>query len=583
MAVPIRLRVNGVWVHAAQSAVAVDAAPRTGSELLEQMIRKISAAFVAEGVPGNIAHVQAWAIARQLGCAEFLNADSLLSLPDVKQIAYQQALDVSIRGTQVCLHKTTTYKAQGRDALTQVVDLGVTFSTKCSYGGLGDTWRLEAQVTHAAVRLGGSLESDVLLTSDELVQRAGMHFKVPRAPSGFWECVMQVLSRLAGLLGKRGVEVVVGHAEALASLTAVERPPQLDLAHLDEDFDRSALLVSVRQDYGWWNNGVAEYQSIDGHVFRDNYLLDEDLQFEAYMANGEARADRQASLLLEKRQLTAGDDLRAGDRLAPASCTYRFAAQYLTQAVLAAQMRETLLEDLEATLGGDLFRYSMTNHHFITLGGANILSPHKAEWLEYAQRLRRQERAQTAEGSASAAELSEPRRRVDTCAPAPHLAGLSVAEQITEVKKRLVEAVVERIMEAFRGDFVRAWGVLAALAYAEKASQHVVIQGDGGPQFLNGHYEMRQISIFISNPTRPEVPCNAFIKFYSSQTPLCEHGEVRFGRTTIKRDRFKVARMSSFSFWRVTDDDDYTLVNAGYSGKFALNDSATPPRNQPLA
>ncbi|VVE85732.1 hypothetical protein PSP31121_05393 [Pandoraea sputorum] len=583
-AFPIRLRVNGAWVDAVHSAVAVDASPRTGSELLEHMSTKISAAFMAAGVPGNIAYVQAFAIACQLGSDKLLNADHLLSVPAGEQIPFQQALDISIRGTQVCFHKTTTYRAKGRDELTQVVDLGVTFSTQCSYLGWGDTWRLEAQVTNAAVRLGGSLERDVLLTSDELITRARLHFKVPLAPRGFWECVTQIFSRLAGLLGKRGIEFVVGNADDLASLPAVARPPQLDLDGLDEDFDRTALLVCVRQDYGWWNNGGAEYQSVEGHVIRDNYLLDDELQFKAYMANGDARAGRQASLLLKSRKLTVGDDLRPGDRMALAPCTYRFAGEYLTQAIHAAQSKATLLPDLEATLGGDLFRYNMTNHHFLTLGDANILLPPlKAQLLEYAQGLRRLERAQTCEGSAPAAELPALRRSVDTLAHAHHLMGLSVSEQITEVKKRLVEAVVERIIEAFRGDVVRATRVLAALAYAEKASQHVVIQGDGGPQFLNGHDETRQISLFIRPPTRPNVPGRAFIKFYSSQKTRGEHGEVRFGRTTFQTDRFKVARMSSFSFWRVADDDEHTLVNAWYSGKFALNDSATPPRHPPLA
>ncbi|VVE59141.1 hypothetical protein PSP20601_05460 [Pandoraea sputorum] len=582
-AVPIRLRVSEVWVDAAHSAVAGEASPRNGGELHEHISKEISAAFVAAGVPGNIAYAQALAITSQLGCKEFLNADSLLSLPDDEQVTYQQALDVSVRGTQVCFHKTTTYKAKGGDELTQVVDLGVTFSTACSYLGWGDTWRLEAQVTNAAVRLSGSLESDVLRTSDEGGTRAGQHFKVPRAPIGFWECITQVVSRLAGLLGKRGIEVVVGNAENLASLKAVERPPQLDLTDLNEDFDRSALLVCARQDYGWWNNGVAEYESVDGDVFRDNYLLDHALQFKAYMANGEARAERQAGLLLKTSKLTARDNFRVGGRFARAPCAYRFADAYLTQAVPANQGGATLLNDLTDTLGGDLFRYSMTKHHFITLGAANIVPSQKAELLEYAQGLRRLEGAQTAEGAAPSAELPELRRRVDELARAHNLSGWSVPEQITEVKKRLVEAVVTRIIDAFCGDRVGALRVLAALAYAEKASQYVVIQGDGGPQFLNGHDEMRQIAIFIRPPIRPHAPGTAFIKFYASQKTLGDHGEVRFGRTTFKSNRFEVAEFSSSSFWRVADDNGPTLVDARYRGQFALNDSATPARHPQLA
>lgn len=582
-AAPIRLRVNGVWVDAAHSAVAGEASPRNGGELHAHISKEISAAFVAAGVSGDIAYAQALAIASQLGCKEFLNADSLLSLPDDEQVVYQQALDVSVRGTQVCFHKTTTYKAKGGDALTQVVDLGVTFSTTCSYLGWGDTWRLAAQVTSAAVRLSGSLERDVLRTSDEAGTRAGQHFKVPRAPRGFWECIMQVVSRLAGLLGKRGIEVVVGNAENLARLSAVERPPQLELTDLNEDFDRSALLVCARQDYGWWNNGGAEYQSVDGDVFRDNFLLDDAFPFKAYMANGEARAERQASLLLKTSKLTARGEFRAGGHVARAPCAYRFADAYLAQAACANQDGATLLNDLTDTLGGDLFRYSMTTHHFITLDDANIVPSQQAKLLEYARGLRRLEGAQTAEGAAWSADLPKLRRRVDELACAHDLSGWSVPEQITEVKKRLVRAVVERITEAFCGDRGGAVRVLAALAYAEKASQYIVIPGDGGPQFLNGHEEKRQIAIFIKPPIRPNARGTAFIKFYAALKTLGDHGEVRFGRTTFKRDGFKFVAFSSSSFWRVANDDGPALVNARYCGQFALNHSVTPAHHVQLA
>ncbi|WP_157123057.1 hypothetical protein [Pandoraea oxalativorans] len=576
-AAPIRLRVNEVWTDAAHGAGALNTPPRTGSELLEQVTATISAAFVDAGVPGNIAHVQAFVIASQLACEEFLNVDRLLSVPNVEQIVYQQVLDVSVRGTEVCFHKTTTYKAKGGETLTQVVDLGTKIWTERSYLGYGDTWRLHAQVTNAAVRLSGALERDVLLGSDERVTSAARHFKVPRAPNGFWGCLTQVFSRLAGLLGKRGIEVVVGNAENLADVKAVTRPGQLELTYLDEDFDRSALLVCAAQDYGWWNNGVAEYRSVDDQVMRGDYLLDDELQFKAYIANGNAKADRHASLLLAAKKLTVGDDLRGGGRFALASHTNRYAGEYLTRAALAAEAQATLLKDLEDALGGDLFRYSMTNHDFITLGAENILARHDAALLEYAQLLCRLERAQTAEGLAPAAELPELRRRVDALARAHDLSGLSEPEQIMQVKKRLVKAVIKRIEEAFRDDPGGAFQVLTTLAYAEKASQHVVIQGDGGPQFLNGHDETRQISIFIRNPARPNVAGQAFIKFCSSVNTLGERGEIRFGRSTLAKDRFHEAKMASVSFWRVEDNEEPTLVNAWYYATFELNVPVTPP------
>ncbi|WP_064674964.1 hypothetical protein [Pandoraea faecigallinarum] len=567
---------NEVWADAAHGAVALNAPPRTGSELLEQVSATISAAFVGADVPGNIAHVQAFVIASQLACEEFLNVDRLLSLPNVEQIAYQQVLDVSVRGTEVCFHKTTTYKAKGSETLAQVVDLGMKIWTERSYLGFGDSWRLHAQVTNAAVRLSGALERDVLLGADETLTPAGRHFKVPMAPNGFWGCITQVFSRLAGLLGKRGIEVVVGNAENLASVKAVTRPGQLELNYLDEDFDRSALLVCAEQDYGWWNNGVAEYRSVGGQVMRGNYLLDDELQFKAYMANGEAKADRQAGLLLASKKLTVGDDLRAGGRFALASHTNRYADEYLTRTVLAAQSTATLFKDLVDALGGDLFRYSMTSHDFITLDAENIMSRHDAELLEYARGLSRLERAQTAEGSAMAAELAELRRRVDALARAHDLSGLSEPEQITQVKKRLVVAVIDRISEAFPGDPGGAFQVLTTLAYAEKAS-HVVIQGDGGPQFLNGRDETRQISIFIKSPAGANFAGKAFIKFYSSVKTLGERGAVRFGRTTLAKDRFNEAKMSSGSLWCVDDNDEPILVNAWYNATFVLNVPATPP------
>jgi hypothetical protein len=221
----------------------------------------------------------------------------------------------------------------------------------------------------------------------------------------------------------------------------------------------------------------------------------------------------------------------------------------------------------------------MTNHDFITLDAENIMSRHDAELLEYARGLSRLERAQTVEGSAPEAELPELRRRVDALARAHDLSGLSEPEQITQVKKRLVVAVIKRISQAFPDDAHGAFQVLTALAYAEKAAQHVVIQGDGGPQFLNGHDETRQISIFIKSPAGANVAGKAFIKFYSSVKTLGERGAVRFGRTTLTKDRFNEAKMSSVSFWRVDDGDEPTLVNAWYNATFVLNAPATPPLN----
>ncbi|VVE85767.1 hypothetical protein [Pandoraea sputorum] len=571
-------------VHAPSDAGVIDdPLPDPGPKLLEQVSAKIRKTFVAAGVPREIADAQADDIARYLACEPFLDVDKgPLGTQDGTQVVHEEAIDVSIRDRDVYVHKTTTYRAatgqpDGAQAVpTKVVDLGVKFSTSCSYLGLGDTWRVKATVANVQVQLSGAVELEAL---SELREQLG----APKAPHSWGEWLRQLVARLAALFGEQSIEFVVGDVVELTRSKAPTRPARIRLQDLPR-FE-AASFVFAGQGYWGWNNGVTEYRQdyLYEAVTRDGKAVaGPTTQDKAFDADGGRRGYQHARRFKETRELTFGKQIHAG--------TYAHGTEYLAQAARAK--RALGLDPAQPALGEHLFRYAWEGHDFITLNDANLLAG--STLPKYAQQLRRLEQLtlnrRDARKELTPDELTESKRlqtEVDASAQALGFTGVPVSEQIALVKLLLNHVIIERIKEAFPNEDQQGQ-VLTTLGEGAPVTD-IAIGGDGGPRFSNAP-ERLQISIHTNKLPPKFLDGAAYITFHSEHLSPGEDGTVQIGGTAFRAEELKTAKRTTTATWEITastaEDVDQSgeataseakLWGAWYEAHLVLKMKTSPP------
>lgn len=541
-----------------------------GGALLRQVTAAVQKALVATGKPVDIAYVRARDIVRHLGCRTFVSADHVLATQNNDQTMHRQAIDMSIDGDTVRIHKTTTYarrKPARSDGpldspVTQVVDLAMQFkSTKSG---------VEAEVTNVAVRVADS--PDALVES--LVEATKTGFGVPdvaTASSCFPACIRRLYDLLAGLFGARGIKLVYGDAEAIARVdpAAVARPVgiSLDSVGLDADFDKTAWLASARKDYGRFKAVLTyRYDNNNVDVIRSpGPALDAQTQRKAIDEWGRAVLERKEGVLRADRQLDFGSPWTFWGVPSLPEGTYRYGAapvaelaQDVAQAAGPGDQGDAKLFDaLRPTLEGALFPAHDAKRYVIEVDGENIMD----------------------DGMRGACvrlgELEELDSPVYLHVDLPEVVKLgrlpssTPVDQIEKVKTAMYYAMLARVKEACPNEATQRQ-MFATIARGAAAMQ-VLRDVNGEPTIKDNRYETYRIAISTCNTMPALGPGAVAISFESEHSELGAEAKVYFGDQFFKKDALRSARSVTTAFFKVTDHD-IQMKYATCQGRLVLKD-----------
>lgn len=532
--------------------------PECGTQLRARLISMIATHLVAAKVSPLLAHAQATDIADLLGSPQFLALDKplqALASDGAKHKVHQQALHVSIQGTQICLHKTTTFRAAaGGGAVTKVVDLCVTIlSTGNRFSG-GDSRRLEAKVTQTGVSFADEGERD-----GQLQAFGASASSAPWAPPNkYLAAIRRVLEHLSTLCGYRGMEYVVSTEQELAALGA-RRRPELTLEGLSH-FDKKAHLMTVLPTHGPWSNGGATYRDRGSVVTRHRTRVDPETPYEAYKRRGEATGQQYLAELQEKETLSIGLSWFRGPNALPRS-TYRYAEAGLVdaaQATLASpQDPQTVLK---ARLGDVLF------HHYGSTGGGGIILNGRGipeELRGCAKELYGAQQAIAKGAPPNGDEVQGWLRGADKAArdyarPLWEV-NASLDTKIEAVKAKLIEPLYDALARAGL-DAEMQLQVLTVLAFGGDATR-AAFALHGAPQFENTLLESRVINLGTQASTPGRSDGTIVVEFATRHQGLGEFdefgtigelGTVKLGgQSFTARDQSSVADSYSVATWEI--------------------------------
>lgn len=560
---PIVLSIGGMPLAVAMPDVTAAQEGGRGRALLEHLSTAICNVLVEHGVASDVAYVQARDLASYLACQELLAAPDLLGPTDPDEVLHQQAMDVSMDGTDVFFHITTTYRAAGQApgpdapiALTRVTDVGFKFT-------VGSDWtsrrlsqaasQTTAQVTRATVRVSTSPEQPDRLSG--VRQRLGVP-DAPQAPGWLSEHVSQLLAHCSKLFGGRGTKFIE-RAPGPLDPAATARPAGigLDLAA----FDKSSRLVSAEPGHGRWTHVVAHYDN-DGGIVACN---GEKFDAETLRSIGDERAARHAACLKTGGAVTFGQDDRTWGARAPVPQSfYRFGTEYLAQVALkdkdeidaavadgataekaTAAVQAKQRAALEMTLGDELFELSGRQRHaapLITLGATDVMASLDADEQAldaYAKALRRA--VWLAEHQRTKATISDKgaddiTQDAATWALAFGHSALSLPEQVAFVKRQLGANMTRRLTAAIDDAATREQ--LYKVLLHEKAVSDLLTGMDGGPRFSTETRKPRRILIETTPGATPSAAAPVRLTFESDYDTLRdESAAVSLGAATLKR------------------------------------------------
>ncbi|VVE86006.1 hypothetical protein [Pandoraea sputorum] len=477
-----------------------------GAELLKCLRTQFYEAFVKAKVPPDVAVVQAFDAACQLGRQPFVEVDHLLEKESLPQTRYRQALAVSLEDNAVCLHKTTTYRAPqdratgtGVDPTTQVVDIAMLLT--------GTSQALEVTVNHVTVRVADSVASPA---PQELLDAAQEHSRGGQAQSGF---LSRLIAALSALFSREpNIKFVQGTASEFTRTDpqAAARPREISLENLglehasDDDFWVVSASKAGFAGVDWaWNNTVASYGVKGAHVVRkDGAVVDPATQRGAFHAFGDTIAERKAGELDRGNQLHIGG-LALGLRGTPLPPdTYSFGTEHVAAKLENADWDDKPLEtELRATLDAALFPPAGVKRHQITINGEPI------------------------------AVITDASR-----------------------KDSDIDEAIRQIGEAFRDDRGLRRQVFAAII-SGRAGMDIVSRGNGMPQFKDNANETCSIDIWTPQAASAHAPPPGEAKVHFSVKQgkaLSEGTRVTLGSKSFDKQQFAKAKMETLASYSLS-------------------------------
>lgn len=554
---PILLSIGGVPLALAMPDVTTVPQGQRGRALRDQLSSAIRDVLVTHGVASDIAGVQALHIAIYLADQELLATSRRLGPTDPSEVLHQQAIDVSMDGTDVFFHITTAYQAAGQApaALTRVTDVKVKFT-------VGSDWTSQrlsaaasqttAEVTQTAVRVSTQAQHPDRLSS--VRQQLGVP-DAPQAPGWLSGRVSQLLADCSAIFGRRGMKFIE-RAPGPLDPAGTARPAGIGLDLTA--FDKSAQLISAEPGHGRWAHVVAHYH-IDGGVVTCN---GHELDAETLKIMGDERAAQHAARLKLGGAVTFGqDDWTLGARASLPQSLCRLGTEYLAQVALedkvaidaavaggatpedaAAELKKKQREDLETALGEELFELSGRQKFaspLITLGSTDLMANLDAseQALDaYAAALRRA--VWLAEHQQTKATISEHEANLITQkakeqSEAFGHTGVDLHARVTFVKEKLGAALVRRLREAI-GDDATVQQLCKAILH-EKAVADLLTRVDGGPCFSTETRKPRRIHIDTTPAHKPSAAGTVRITFESDYDTLRENrATVSLGAETFE-------------------------------------------------
>ncbi|VVE84425.1 hypothetical protein [Pandoraea sputorum] len=562
---PILLSIGGLPLALALPDVTSAPAGQRGRALRDHLSTEIGQVLVNHGVAPDIAYVQARDLASYLACQELLTAPDLLGPTDPHEGLHQQAIDVSMDGTDVFFHITTTYQAAGQAAapdapagpaaLTRVTDMRVKFT-------VGSHWTSQrlsqaasqttAEVTQAAVRV--STQPQHLDRLSGVRQRLGVP-DAPHAPGWLSGRVSRLLAHCSAAFGGRGTKFIE-RAPGPLDPAGVARPGGMGLDLTA--FDKSSQLISAEPGHGRWTHVVAQYHNDGGIVACNGREFDA----ETLKSIGDARAAPQAARLKLGGAVTFGQEDGTGGARAPLpQFLYRFGTEYLAQvartdkdaidaavaggataAEATAAVEAKQVAALESALGDELFELSGRQRYaapLITLGATDLMANLDAaeQALDaYAKALRRAvwlaERQQN-KATISDAIAKSIEEEAASWGMAYGHAALPLDEQVAFVKRQLGANMLRRLTTAI--DDVATRQQLCRVLLHEKAVTEVLTGADGGPRFSTETRKPRRIHIDPMPAHTPSAAGTVRITFESDYDTLRDtRAKVSLGAETLE-------------------------------------------------
>ncbi|AKK24768.1 hypothetical protein [Pandoraea oxalativorans] len=411
---PIALTVGGQACHDLIGPGPFEQGGR-GAKLLQVLSKQFYDAFVKAKVPPDVAFVQAFDAACQLGRKRYVEVDHLLGDPFISQQRYRQALDVSIEDNAVCVHKTTTYRASDASDIDIDIDIDIdsdsdsdsdsvtkaevdgvaekadgdrtTLVIDCAMRLTGTCNRLEVGVDHVTMRAASTVSAESTESGD---LHASLKEHVSGVPErfGFLSRLFAALSSLFS--GEPNIVFVECHASdfALADPQAAARPAAICAKSLGLDGanDNDYWVVSASKasfagvQWGWNNKGVS--YGVDGArvVRKDGTGVDPATQRGAFEAFGDSVAARRADELYDGKTLCIGGlELLLGGTPLPPN-TYPFGTEHVAakleqhrdrgDAALKAALRTTLAAALFPEGGAQRLKIAINGERYALGSGA---------------------------------------------------------------------------------------------------------------------------------------------------------------------------------------------------------------------
>nr|WP_224796819.1 hypothetical protein [Pandoraea sputorum] len=549
-----------------------------GRELLGALAERIKHAFETAGVPPAQAAIQAEIIAAQLGREPVVTAGATLGDVRAEQRVWQQAIDVTIDGSDVYVHKTITYVTpeDGVDALAplvplvplvpdkplplaRVVEVTMLFSAKRVPSGVArpgprvtsaSAWAIEARVAYAAVReRRGANDAD----TREALKRA---YGVPTP--GWWRRLLEQLKLALG--GMPGIVFDESHP-------GETRPPHaradLTLAGVAE-FEEHASRLDAWQRKPWGNGRAAfalagvtiSHRGVP--ILGAERLYPEDTSADQITR----KVAERGSLICQEQydQLQKEREVAWGAQIPTASLRYgemfvRGERPRCDEAASRAQAKR------------DLGRALRANPAYLTINGSAPVAGTPACGAYLA--LREWKRLQAASGGATPLppDIIAQLKAVGMTTPGftpndlddPAFASRPVtAKELGKIEEALVNAMTETVLTRIEADFsdgVMRQDMLEAVSQTGEGGMFVVLKAHGAIEMQ--HVGGRNIRIRYDRPASGGAPPIVTLEYhwdleYPSPTAAYFPGIVWGGGHGSEPEEIESARLTAFSAWRLT-------------------------------
>lgn len=601
----IALSINGERVdvpHAFASNVPTDPHQLRvrGLEFLREVVNTVGLAFVAAGVPEDVAYSQAEDIASQLGREVFLKVGEGLHAVLKGQKKYQQGIDVSIKGAQVWFHKTTTFVAKPPDAAKQgteqapagranpmheapipasdaaategkppvvgAVEVTVVFEPDSPHScrqradakrfGTEKKWVLRASVTRAEV-----LQCDPTVCA-ELRRDLG----TPE-PTPWWALLAELYRTLETFFGEQGIVF----SERNAGRGADCEPPSR--SHLDgmENFGARAWAVSAQQRGGQWGDRSG-YQLHEGVVLSDETPLRVSQQMgnpqrdaaaeRASAAAGEELANSDFETFMDKNQLDYKRNISAS-HLSLAERRMREKAR-LSEATVLKAVRE------------DIYRNLFNHRNYLKLNDELAVDVRYYDAFDEVFRWVPEDPQEPFDRKYKITEVP-PKLRDWLEALELKFSIVSPSEIAQALKKKATEAVIEKFRETFPDPNMQRLMLVAITQHFDLATG-ALATASGLPPL--GGSDVRTLHIQFAPPpkgpsheaTQHKGPLSAMIEYCRWRKINLEDRSKLYtiGSHVLDASAFERGETGIFSSWRVTPQG-FTATKARVEAQIVRN------------